>query len=172
MEELDNKVLTIRRSDLIVSTIMILGGLWFAYDSFKMSYLTIKAGHATIATSPGLFPFIISVLIILCSISVLLNAIRSGASLTFLTPSFLKRWAANFENWIPLVVMCYFVVFVFILIGRIPFIFATLSFGMAMMLTFRATRVIWIVVINVVYSTFVIYCFSNFAYTKFPMSLF
>lgn len=172
MEEQDKKVLIIRRSDLIVSTIMVIGGLWFAYDSFMMSYQTIKAGHATIATSPGLFPFIISVLIILSSISVLLNAIRSGASLSFLTPSFLRSWVASFENWISLIVMFYFVVYVFILIGRIPFIFATLTFGIAMMLTFRATRIIWIVIINVVYSTFVIYCFSNFAYTKFPMSLF
>ena len=172
MEEQDKKIRTIRRSDLIVSTIMIIGGLWFAYDSVIMSYKTIKAGHATIATSPGLFPLIISVLIVLTSISVLVNAIRSGASLTFLTPSFIKNWAASFENWTPLIVMAYFVTYVFILIGNIPFIFATLAFGIAMMATFRATKLIWIVIINVLYATFVIYCFSNFAYTKFPMSLF
>lgn len=172
MEEQDKKVKTIRRSDLIVSTIMIIGGLWFAYDSFLMSYKTISAGHATVATSPGLFPFIISVLITLTSVSVLVHAIRSGASLSFLTPQFIKNWASNSENWTPLIVMVYFVTYVFILIGNIPFIFATLAFGIAMMATFRATKLIWIAVINVLYATFVIYCFSNFAYTKFPMSLF
>ncbi len=172
MEEQDRKIRTIRRADLIVSTILIIGGLWFAYDSFMMSYKTIKDGHATIATSPGLFPFIISLLIVLTSCSVLVNAIRSGASLAFLTPRFLKSWMASFENWTPLIVMGYFVMYVFILIGRIPFIFATLAFGIAMMATFRATKLIWIVVINVLYAVFVIYCFSNFAYTKFPMSLF
>ena len=79
---------------------------------------------------------------------------------------------ASFENWTPLIVMSYFAAYVFNLIGRIPFIFATLAFGIAMMATFRAAKLVWIVVINVLYAVFVIYCFSNFAYTKFPMSLF
>ena len=168
----DEKTRTIRRADLVISTILILGGVWLAYDSFMMSWQTIKAGHATISTSPGLFPLIISILIVLTSASVLRNAIRSGASLRFLTPAAIKRWAADFGNWTPLIVMAYFLIYVFGLVGRIPFFYATLAFGVSMMTTFKATRLVWIVLINVLYAAFVIYCFTNFAYTKFPLGAF
>lgn len=171
-QDLDPKLRTIRRADLIVSTLMIIVGLWFAGDSFLMSWKTIKAGHATVATSPGLFPFIVSTLIVLTSISVLVNAIRSGVSLAFLKPQAIKKWSSKLENWTPLIVMAYFIIYVFILVGQIPFLYATLAFGISMMVTFKATKLHWIILINVLYASFVIYCFTNFAYTKFPMGAF
>ena len=168
----DDKVRTIRQADLVVSPLMIIGGLWFAYDSIMISIETIRSGHATISTSPGLMPLIISTLIVITSISVLINAIRSGAQPTFLRSEVIRKWAGSFENWTPLVVMAYFLIYVFGLIGRVPFVFATIAFGITMMVTFRATKLIWIFLINICYATFVIYCFTNFAYTKFPMNLF
>ena len=68
--------------------------------------------------------------------------------------------------------MAFFATYVFVLIGRVPFIAATLAFGIGMMAVFKSTKWYWIVVINVAYATFVIYAFTNFAYTKFPMSVF
>ena len=65
--------------------------------------------------------------------------------------------------------MAYFIIYVFVLVGRIPFLYATLAFGISMMLTIKATKLHWIILINVLYASFVIYCFTNFAYTKFPM---
>ena len=168
----DEKVGTIRKADLAVSPLMIIGGLWFAYDSLRIIIETVRSGHATISTSPGLMPLIISVLIVITSISVLLHAIRSGARPTFLKPAVIREWVSSFENWTPLVVMLYFLIYVFGLIGRVPFVVATISFGVVMMITFRATKLIWILLINVCYTVFVIYCFTNFAYTKFPMNLF
>jgi divalent metal cation (Fe/Co/Zn/Cd) transporter len=168
----DNKVRSIRQADLVVSTLMIIGGLWFAYDSLMIIIETVNSGHATISTSPGLLPFIISMLIVITSISVLRNAIRSGARPTFLRLKVIREWAGSFDNWTPLVVMAYFVIYVFGLIGRVPFVFATIAFGITMMVTFKATKLIWILLINICYVTFVIYCFTNFAYTKFPMNLF
>ncbi len=117
-------------------------------------------------------PFIISTLIVITSISVLVNAIRSGARPTFFKPEVIRQWAGSFDNWTPLVVMSYFLIYVFGLIGRVPFVIATIAFGITMMVTFRATKLIWIFLINISYATFVIYCFTNFAYTKFPMNLF
>lgn len=170
--QLDEKTKRIRRGDLIISPVMIVGGLWFAYDSFMMSYGTIQSGEATIPTSPGLLPFLISLLIVACSVAVLRNAIRSGADLSFLAPEVIKRVASKFENWTALLVMAMFAVYVFVLIGRIPFIAATILFGVAMMGVFKAAKPIWIAVITVTYATIVVYCFSTFAATQFPMSVF
>lgn len=166
------KTRMIRRADLIVSPLMIAGGLWFAYDSIRITIETISAGHATLVTSPGLMPLIISSLIVLTSTWLFFNAIRSGARLDFLRPAVVRAWASRWENWTPLIVMAFFATYVFVLIGRIPFIFATLVFGIGMMATFKAAKWYWIIVINVAYATFVIYAFTNFAYTKFPMTLF
>ncbi len=163
---------TIRRADLVVSPLMIAGGLWFAYDSIQISIETISAGHATIVTSPGLLPLIISLLIVVTSIWLFINAIRSGARPDFLKPAVIRNWASKRDSWTPLIVMAFFATYVFGLIGRVPFIAATLVFGIGMMAVFKATKWYWIIVINVAYATFVIYAFTNFAYTKFPMSVF
>ena len=172
IEDSTPRTRNIRRADLVVSPIMIVGGLWFAYDSIRISIETISAGHATIETSPGLFPLIISTLIVVTSIWVFVHALRSGARYDFLRPVAVKAWASNRENWTPLIVMAFFVLYVFVLIGRIPFEFATAAFGVAMMATFKATKWRWIIVINAAYAAFVIYAFSNFAYTQFPLTFF
>ncbi len=49
----DDKVRIIRQADLVVSPLMIIGGLWFAYDSLMITIETIGSGHATISTSPA-----------------------------------------------------------------------------------------------------------------------
>lgn len=170
--DLDDKTRRLRRGDLIISPLMILGGVWLAIDSFLMSRETILSGESTVATSPGLLPIIISSLIVICSVSVLLNAIRSGADLSFLKPSALGPIASKFENWTSLIVMAMFAIYIFVLIGRIPFIAATILFGVSMMLVFKAAKPIWVFVIVGVYSLVVIYSFSELAATQFPLGIF
>lgn len=158
----------IRRGDLIISPLMIAGSCWFAYDSYEMSRIAIETGNATIPTSPGLMPFLISVLIAICSVRVFVIALRSGADLSFLRLESLRPHFAQREHWTAPIVMGLFATYVFVLIGHIPFLAATIAYGIAMMVFFKATRWIWILTINVVYAVFVVFCFSEFAFTNFP----
>lgn len=168
--EMDPKIRRIRCGDLVISPLMIAGGLWFAYDSYQMSHAAIAAGKASIPTAPGLMPFVVSVLIIICSIYVLVNALISGADLSALRWQRLKPVLADRENLTAPIVMGMFAAYVFVLIGNLPFVVATAVFGITMMAVFKATRWRWIVVINVAYAFFVVYCFTEFAFTKFPFS--
>lgn len=168
--EMDQKTRHIRCGDLIISPLMIVGGIWFAYDSYLMSHSAIATGNASIPTAPGLMPFVVSVLIVLCSAFVFVNALRSGADLSFLQWRRLKPVLTTRENLTAPIVMGLFATYVFVLIGNLPFLVATVVFSIAMMGVFKATKWRWIVLINAVYAVFVIYCFTNFAYTKFPFS--
>jgi len=168
--ERDQKTRHIRCGDLIISPLMIVGGIWFAYDSYLMSHAAIAAGNATIPTAPGLMPFVVSTLVVLCSIFVFVNALRSGADLSFLRWQRLTPVLTDRGNLTAPIVMGLFATYVFVLIGTVPFLVATVAFGVTMMAIFKATKWRWIVVINAIYAVFVIYCFTNFAYTKFPFS--
>lgn len=168
--EMDKKTHGIRCGDLVISPLMVVGGLWFAYDSYRMSHAAIVAGKATIETAPGLMPFVVSTLIVLCSVYVFVNALRSGADLGFLQWARLKPALTNREKLTAPIVMGLFAAYVFLLIGNLPFLVATVIFGIAMMGIFKATQWRWIIVINVVYAAVVVYCFTEFAFTKFPFS--
>ena len=161
-----------RQADLFISPLLIALSLWFGYDSFRHSKKAIEAGQATISTSPGLFPFVTCVVIGLCSIYVLVHALRTRPSLAFLSWSSLKRHYSAFDPWITIIVFAMFAIYVFVFLNRLPFELATVIYILAMMLTFKAAR-IWVAVpVAIFYTLGVAYVFTEWAATMLPKSIF
>jgi len=169
---LDEKTKKIRDGDIVISTVFIIGSLWTAYESIRMSHEMYTKGLATLYTVPGLFPLIVSLAILGCSISVLLNAFKVGGDLKFLSVTSLKRTFSDFEAFIPAIVFGLMIIYVFILIERLPFVVGTFIFITSMMVVFKAAKSIWIVCISAIYSLIVVYFFTTVVSTSFPISLF
>jgi hypothetical protein len=169
---LDKKTKKMRDGDIVISTFFIVGSLWTAYESIRMSYEMYSKGLATLYTVPGLFPLIVSIAILGCSISVLLNALRVGGDLKFLSPDSLKKTFSDFEAFIPAIVFGLLAVYVFVLVERVPFVIGTFLFISTMMVIFKAAKGIWIVSISAIYSLIAVYFFTAVVGTSFPISLF
>lgn len=169
---LDEKTKKVRDGDIVISTCFIIGSLWTAYESIRMSHEMYTKGLATLYTVPGLFPLIVSLAILGCSISVLLNAVRVGGDLKFLSAASLKKTFSNFDAFIPAIVFGFMIIYVFILIERLPFVIGTFIFITAMMAVFKAAKGVWIVCISAIYSLIVVYFFTTVVSTSFPISLF
>jgi hypothetical protein len=169
---LDEKTKRIRDGDLVISSLFILGSLWTAYESLRMSYERYSQGLATLYTVPGLSPLIISLCILGCSVVVLVNAIRVGGDLKFLALRALKRTFSNIRALTPTIIVCLLCIYVFIFVERFPFSIATFIFIIIFMSLFRAARVYWIILIAALYSVAIVYFFSTVVGTRFPVSLF
>jgi len=169
---LDEKTKKIRDADIPISIIFILGTIWTAYESIRMSYEMYSKGLATLYTVPGLFPFIVSVCILICSIVVLVNAVSVGGDIKFLSPDALKKTFTSLQAFTPTIVMGLMVIYVFLLADRIPFVIATFIFIFLLMTIFKATKIIWIILIGASYSVAIVYFFTTVVGTQFPISLF
>lgn len=169
---INEKVKKMRDADIPISILMILGSSWAVYESLRMSHEVYSKGQATLYTVPGLLPFIVSVCILGCSIWILINAIRAGGDLKFLSPSALKRTFSSFKAFIPTIVMGLMWIYVFIFVGRIHFIIATFLFISIFMVAFKATRLIRILLTSALFSLAIVYFFSKVVGTQFPKALF
>jgi len=169
---LDEKTKNMRDGDIIISILLILVSIWTAYESLRMSYEMYSRGLADFYTVPGLSPFIVSVLILICAIVVLVNAIRVGGDLKFLSPTVLKKTFSSLETFTPIIVIGLMWIYVFILVDRIPFTIATFIFIVLLMVIFKATRLIWTLLISALYSVAIVYFFAKIVGTIFPITLF
>jgi hypothetical protein len=169
---INQKTKKIRDADIIIIILLILGTSWSAYESLRMSYEVYSKGQANLYTVPGLLPFIVSICILGSSIWVLINAIRAGGNLKFLSPRSIKKTFSKFEAFIPTIVMGLMWIYVFIFINRIPFLISTFIFITLFMIIFKATQLIRILLISALYSATIVYFFTKVVGTQFPIPLF
>ncbi len=162
----------IRDADIAISTIMILGAGWTAWESIRMSVETYRKGNATIFTVPGLFPFIVSLAIIVSSTIVLAHAFRRGGSLDFLKRENLERIVRTPQSWVFPAVLGILAIYVWILIPHLPFTIATILVVIGFMLLFRPAKIRRSLLIGAVYSVIVVWFFATVVGTRFPFTWF
>jgi hypothetical protein len=161
-----------RQADLVISPLLIVLSLWFGYDSYILSKKAIMAGQATISTSPGLFPLVTCTAIAACSIYVLIHALKTKPSLSFLSWRTIRKHYSAFDPWVSIIVFGMFAIYVFVFLNRLPFELATVIYILAMMVTFKAAR-LWIAVpVAVLYTLGVAFSFTQWAATLLPKSIF
>ena len=74
----------LRRADFVTSILMIIFGLWVLYEALHMPMKDTFGGVQNVwYVSPALFPLIISTFIIVFSLTLLLNSIRTGGARYF-----------------------------------------------------------------------------------------
>ena len=168
----DRELIQKRRGELVLSSLFMLLSVWFMYRSVVMSIIVRRRTGATIYTLPGMFPFIVSLLIFICSLSVVVFVLRKNILLPKITGAAIRGMLENRELRIFLFTMGWMFVYVVLLIPYIPFEIATFVFITTLFLVFRAAKPAWSVLIGLLFSIVVVYFFTAVVRTPFPHTLF
>ena len=176
MEEKEDereKKLSIRDVDIILGIILFAFFSWTAYEAIRMSKERIDKGMATLYTAPGLMPFIMSLLILICVVYVIIYAFRHGGRIRTREYFHLFKSSLSDEKTrTTLLVFFLIFVYIFILIGRIPFIPATIIYVLASYFIFKAGKPLHLIIIGVSFSVGIVYFFYRIVGTYFPAGLF
>ncbi len=144
-----------RNKDLFFALLLIMCSLGLIYYAVKISLRAMKAVDATFYDAPGFSIFVISSGLLVLSVALLVNAVREGGSLHWLTPDKWKSLCLNTSSLRTIVV--FFYLFLYMAgFGQpipgshvtVPFWISTLVFLVLMMVTFRAASLKSIVVIS------------------------
>jgi len=169
----ERKKLSIRDIDILLGIVLVGFFTWTAVKSILMSRERIDKGMATVYTAPGLMPFIISTLIIICLIYVLVYAFKNGGRFRFREYfQIFKKSLSDEKTKATLLEFFLFFVYVFVLIGKLPFIPATIIYVLICLFIFKAGKPLSLIVIGVTYSIGVVLFFYRVVGTVFPVGLF
>lgn len=172
MEEKEKK-LSVHDIDMILGIVLFIFFGWTAWKSVLMSKERIDKGLATIYTAPGLMPFIISILLLLCLAYIVVYSFKAGGRIRIKEyPQILKNSLSRETTRSALLVFFLLFVYIFILIGRIPFIPATLIYVFAFLFLFKAGKPIVLILVGLFFSVAVVYFFYLAVNTIFPAGLF
>ena len=172
-EEDKEKKLSIRDADIVLGIILFGFFGWTAFESFRMSKERIDKGMATIYTAPGLVPLVISVLLLICIAYVIVYSFKKGGSIRVKDYlQFIKNSFSREETRSTFMVFLLLIVYIYLLIGKIPFIPATLIYMLSFLFLMKAGKPIVITVIGVFFSVAIVLFFYWTVGTYFPVGLF
>ena len=119
---------TLRRADLLFSIVLILVSIWFGVKSVllfpnpfskdwdRLTSEEIQANLDAWFKSPGLIPLIFSVFLLICSIVLLVTAVKQGARFDFFTKEKITTFLKNNELHTALIVIGLLFGYIYILI--------------------------------------------------------
>lgn len=160
---------SLRKADVLFSIILIALGIYVLINSIKMPVTGLPGTvEQEFYIAPGFFPTIIAIVLMIMGLILLINGIRSGGMIT-------KKDLENFIKFIKsqiflksIIMVTLIVIYTFLLIGRLPFFWATFIFLASSMLFLRATSWWKVIVISALSSLLITYCFGNLARIPLP----
>ena len=152
-------------SNILTAIGIIIFCVWVVIKSVGMSKNALDNGVAKIYTVPGLLPFIIAIITIGMSISVVLSYLPQIKSTKVDIKNTLKSLYA------PFLVFGLLYFYIFILIPNTPFVLGTIIFTSLFMTAINAASVFKIAIISVVYSVLIVYFFIKVVGVQFPVSI-
>lgn len=162
---------TLRRADLVTSTILFVFSIWVFIMSIQYVVTTIERGKHWFESS-GLFPMIISFLLCLCSITLFGKAKKDGAKFDFLTGEKIKGLAATRKFRVAIIVIGMLATYIFALMlpGR-QYEIASFIYLFIAMLIFQERNkknIINSVIIAGVSTAVLSFCFGQLAMVPLP----
>ena len=153
------------RSNILTAIGIIMVAAWVVIESVRMSKNALDNGVAKLYTVPGLLPFIIAVITIGMSISVVLAYMPKIKSTKVDIKQTLKSLYA------PFLVFGLLYLYIYILIPNAPFVLGTIIFTSLFMAAVNAASVFKIAIISVVYSVLIVFFFIKVVGVQFPVSI-
>ena len=162
-----------RDKDFLFSIILMVMSLGLIVYALSISVQAMKTLDINFYTSPGFSILVVAVCILLLSITLLINALKNQASLKWLgqTLKIATSKSARSSQLVFLYLFLYMVAFWEYVPGtriHIPFWMTTFIFLIAMMTTFKATKLKTIVVISAITTLIVEIAFKHLAQIPLP----
>lgn len=138
--------------DLVVGIALILFGIITAVVSLKMKIFK------TFLDAPGLFPLMLGCLFVVLGLMLLVPSLRDGAvgeAKKSLGKQAILEFARDDKTIRTLILIAFMVIYIFVLIGRIPFTLASWLYLMATMLYLKSTKIWKIILISTLASVLI-----------------
>ncbi len=150
-----------RKTDLVFGTFLFIVSAYFFYESLLMHQDILPSTSKGAYTSPGVLPGVVSVIIMVLSLSLVISAWRSGARVKKIDLLNTIRVLKEKQSLRIILISFIFVIYIFGLIGNIPFYWATFIYIFVFMFLFQAGRFISMVLTAGVTSYLITYIFGT-----------
>ena len=174
-ETIANSEKSMRDKDVLFSIVLLTGSVALIFYALKMSINAMNKMDAPFYISPGFTILIIASSLLFMSISLFITARKKGGSLEWLFPKNLKSKVWNRSSRQTLIIFVYLYLYMVLCWEKVPvlnlylpFWLTTFVFLCLMMLTFKATKPINIIVISAITSFLVDFAFTNLAQVPLP----
>ena len=154
--------------DILSSLVLLVFGIFVLANGIYISFFT-NNGAKTWYYSPGFFPMFLGVILILLAFLLFVTKYTAGGRLRFVNIQF--DISRNHVKLLRLcLAVCLFAIYIFVLIGRIPFPGATFLYLSITMISFRPKGYpVWkIIVISAITSALVFLFFGKVASVPLP----
>jgi len=153
----------LRKKDIIASLIMLVLGIFTLVESFRMIFFTNLPGVKDIGwfVAPGVFPFMLSVGLIIMSLIILSIAYRESGRMKFESWRKLSKYFRSKDTFIMMAEIGLLFFYVFILLTKLHFTLATISYLFLSMFIVKAASWFKIAIISVLVSLSITYLFGN-----------
>ncbi len=154
---------TLRRHDLIVSSILWVVSVLVLLDSLRMTFgITLPGVEENVwLVAPGFLPMILSGGLVLMFSGLIWLSVRQGELKGHFSSSAILRAITDREMVIKLIQMSLLCLFVFVLLGRLHFGLAAALYLFAAMMVARAAKLWQIALISVMFSGAITYVFGS-----------
>jgi len=161
---------TLRKADIIFGILIIATASLFLYLSLTMPIegLKVKNKAELAYTAPGLVPAVVCVILIVLGIFLIIGALREGARVRKTDFWAVIRWCRSMESRHMWVIIGLFIVYIFVMLGRLPYIVSTFLFLIGFMFYFKATKWWKILIISAVTTAAVALSFGEFMMIPLP----
>ncbi len=160
---------SLRKADVISSIILIILGIYVIKEALKMPATGLPGTvEQEFYLAPGFFPIIVAIVLIIMGLFLLINGIRSGGRIS---KDDLRKFVKIFtsKNAIrSIVITALIIIYTIILLGRIPFFWATFIFLAGSMFFLKAGSWWSILLISTIGSLIIQYCFGTLARIPLP----
>lgn len=166
---------SMRDKDVLFGIILILSSCSLIVYSLMISLEAMETMDVEFYIAPGFSVMVIGIALLVLSISLVITALRQGGGLSWLTPAKLIRIFKSKPFWQTLAVFFYLFLYMWAFWGkvpwlnvRVPFWFTTFIFLNLMMITFRATKIVYVLLISGLTSFLVYFAFGFLAHIPLP----
>ena len=160
----------LRKSDIVFGIILIVAASYFLYLSLTMPTEGLRERFAAqfAYTNPAILPIIVCSILIILGIFLIIGALREGARIKKADFSAIISWCRSKESLRMWFIIGLFIIYVFVMIGRLPYVVSTFLFLIGFMFFFKASKPWKILLISAIATAAVALSFGEFMRLPLP----
>ena len=158
-EQLNEEYLLLQKKDLVASVIVFAFGLYSFLSGLQMCFFAVT-GTKVWYYSPGFLPAFIGLVLMILATIMFCKKYANGVRITNEDVHRTFQKLFSFRNWRLITAIVFLAIYVFLMIGRIPFAIATFLYLSVNFITFRTRNIaIWKLLLISAITTAAVYVF-------------
>jgi len=160
------------KAEIVFGAILVLVSSFFLIESIKIINNSDKLRTTNVReaflTSPGLMPLFLTVMLIILGLVLIIGAIKEVGGLNKEDLAVFKNWLKSMDTKRSFIMLSFIIIYVFVFLGRLPYIVSTFIFLTVFMLYVKASDWKRVLVISTLATVIIAYAFGTLAMIPLP----